>query len=237
MAVRRLLTSGFLICLPILAHSGPWPRDQGTSFLSASSERDSAGNNYASIYGEYGLSKRRTLGYEIGYTNVGETTVMIWLQRQLDDGEGAWRLAYSLGGGALAREDQIVPLGQLGLSAGRGFENVLGGGWFAADLKLKVAGETTTVIWQQGLNAVEESYLTPETTTKGELTLGFRPWERMMLVNQLRLEQRQDLDLSTKLAISLIRDLSDHAKLELGVIEPLTGAGDPAVKLGTWFNF
>jgi hypothetical protein len=237
MALRIFLICGACAFLALPAGAGPWSRDTGTSFLSLSNERDSAGNNYTGIYGEFGYGERRTFGYEIGHTNVGETTAMIWLQRQLDHGEGAWRLSYALGGGVLARDGELVPLGQAGIAAGRGFDGILGGGWFAAELKLKVAGETTTVVWRQGLSEIEESYLTPDVTTKAEVTLGLRPWDRMMLVNQLRLEQRKDLDLSAKLAVSLVRDLTKGVKLELGAIQPIAGPGDPAVKVGTWIAF
>lgn len=58
-----------------------------------------------------------------------------------------------------------------------------------------------------------------------------------MLINQFRFEQRDDTGFSGKLAISAVRDLWGPAKLELGLIEPLTGEGERAVKLGTWVEF
>ena len=70
------------------AEAGPWPRAPGTKFLSLSVERDRESNSYTGLYAEYGMDARNTLGFELGHTNVGETSAMIWWQRALDDGSG-----------------------------------------------------------------------------------------------------------------------------------------------------
>ena len=59
----------------------------------------------------------------------------------------------------------------------------------------------------------------------------------LMLVNQLRLEERDDTGFSSKLVVSVVGDLLGPAKLELGVIGPLSGQGEQAIKIGTWFEF
>ena len=76
-------------CLALLiagsvAEAGPWPREKGEIFLSFSEERDREGNSYTGLYGEYGLNPRSTLGFELGHSNAGETSAMIWWQRALD---------------------------------------------------------------------------------------------------------------------------------------------------------
>ena len=58
-----------------------------------------------------------------------------------------------------------------------------------------------------------------------------------MLVNQLRLEERDDTGFSSKLVVSVVGDLLGPAKLELGGIGPLSGQGEQAIKIGTWFEF
>lgn len=226
-----------VLSLSSAALAGPWMRDSKAAFLSFSSEIDRDGNSYTGLYAEYGLNDRNTLGFELGYTNVGETSVMIWLQRRLDGGEGPNRLTYSTGFGAFMRDGQAFPMGQAGIAWGRGFEDFLGGGWMTIEAKIKVAGKPQSVVYVQGLTRTEAIFLTPETTTKIEATLGLRPTDSIMFINQLRLEDRRDVDFSAKLATSLVYDWNGPAKLELGLIIPITGPGEMALKIGTWVEF
>lgn len=228
------------------AQAGPWPRDKGTVFLSFSEERDREGNSYTGLYGEYGLNARDTLGFELGHSNAGETSAMLWFQRALDRGEGPDRLTVSTGMGVLERDGEVVPLAQVGASWGRGWDavpllkRIPGGGWLAVDARLKVATrmkDQDELAALAGQNASLLSYLTPEITAKIDATLGWHATSSMMLINQLRLEKRDDIGFSGKLATTLVRDLYGPAKGELGVVLPLWGEGEPAVKLGVWFAF
>ena len=40
-----------------------------------------------------------------------------------------------------------------------------------------------------------------------------------------------------QVVVSVVGDLLGPAKLELGVIGPLSGQGEQAIKIGTWFEF
>lgn len=240
-------------CLVILAGllpggvlAGPWGRDAGAVFLSLSAERDRDGNSYASLYGEYGLSRRNTLGFELGRSDAGESSAMLWWQRTLDGGEGPDRVTVSTGLGALERDGEVIPLAQVGAAWGRGFDSipmfsrVPGGGWLAVDARVKIAGamkEDEEIRQLAGQGAGILSYITPETTSKADLTLGWHAMESLMLVNQLRLEDREDTGFGARLAVSAVGDLMGPAKLELGMIAPLSGQGEHAVKIGTWFEF
>jgi hypothetical protein len=81
------------------------------------------------------------------------------------------------------------------------------------------------------------TYLTPEVTAKAEATLGLKPFAGIMFINQLRLEHRDDTGFSSKLATSIVRDLGGPAKLELGLVAPISGPGEAAIRLGTWLEF
>ncbi|NHF74799.1 hypothetical protein G7044_16885 [Paracoccus sp. 12-3] len=228
------------------AKAGPWPREKGAVFLSFSGELDREGNSYTGLYGEYGMNARDTLGFELGHSSAGETSAMVWWQRALDKGTGADRITVSTGIGALRRDGALVPLAQIGGSWGRGWDSlpllrtVRGGGWLAVDARLKIAApmkdedELATMAGQGGSLL---SYLTPEMTAKIDATLGWHATGSMMLINQLRLEDRDDIGFSGKLATTLVRDLGGPAKGELGVVLPIWGEGDPAVKLGVWLAF
>lgn len=227
---------GWLV-LVLPAHAGPWPRDPGQTFLALSGEGDRAGNSYLGLYGEYGLSRRRVLGAELGHTDVGETTLLLWYQKSLDDGEGPYRLSYSVGLGAIRRNGEIQPLSQAGLMLGRGLAGPWDGGWMTAEARLKVAGKTEKMTVRDGLTQVEYAYLTPEIVGKLDLTLGIRPRPDWAIVNQLRLERGKDSDFQAKLVSSVVYDIAGPARLEAGVIAPLSGPGEAGFKLGTWFEF
>lgn len=228
------------ILLAGTGHAGPWPRDPGAVFLSLSTERDSEGNSHTGLYGEYGLNPRQTLGFELGHTNVGETGVTVWVQRALDDGSGPNRWAVSMGMGGFARDGKVDLVGLAGAAWGRGFQR-FGGGWMTIEARIKFAAIQQEVEEPEIENVVYEgdalTYLTPEVTAKAEATLGLRPTSSMRIINQLRLEHRDDTGFSARLASSLVHDLAGPAKLELGVVAPISGPGEMAFRLGTWLEF
>lgn len=236
-----------LILQACVAHAGPWSRAKGEVFLSLSAERDRDGNSYTGLYGEYGLRSGQTLGFELGRSNVGETSAMIWWQRALDRGEGPNRLTFSTGMGVLERDGKLVSLAQIGAAWGRGFDSlpvlrdVPGGGWLAIDARVKLANsnevEPDRTPDANGRWSSRQTYLTPKTTAKAEVTLGWNATSSLKLINQLRLEDRDDTGFSAKLASSVVRDLAGPAKIELGVVMKLTGEGEHALKIGTWFRF
>lgn len=234
---RWLCLLAFLPILPASSGAGPWLREPGQAFLSLSVERDRDGNSHSGLYAEYGLSPDRTLGVEIGYTNVGETSALVWVQRAMIDGQGPHRLTFSLGAGVILREGEWMPSGQVAVAYGRGFEGFMGGGWFATEARLKLVGERQGVTTGGALSRTEAGYLTPDVTGKLDVTLGLRPISSMMLISQLRLEDRGDADFSAKLAVSVVHDLAGQTKLELGLVEPISGSGERALKIGTWVEF
>lgn len=219
------------------AQAGPWPREPGQAFIALTGERDREGNSFTGFYAEYGLARRRTLGLEISHTDVGETTAMAWYQKSLDGGHGPNRLSYAMGFGAIRRDGQLLPLSQAALMWGRGFSGLWDGGWLTAEARVKVAGKTEEVRVRQGMTQVEYAYLTPEIVTKLDLTVGLRPSPAWALVNQLRLEARKDSDFSARLASSAVYDLAGPARLEIGIVAPLAGPSEPALKIGTWLEF
>lgn len=231
-----------LLLLALPAAAGPWARDPGGVFAALSVEQDRDDSRHTGLYAEYGLSPRNTLGLELGRTR-DEATVLVWWQRALGRPEGPNRWAVSLGLGAIRRDGRYHPMGQMLTGWGRGFDSIPllrsipGGGWISVETRSKLAAiteeypEEPNVIWE------DPTYLTPETTHKLDLTLGWHARDNLMLINQFRFEDRADTGFSGKLAVSVVRDLWGPAKLELGLVEPLTGQGERAIKLGTWVEF
>ena len=248
MSPRAALCLTLLLILPaFMAQAGPWSRAKGEIFLSLSAERDRDGNSYTGLYGEYGLRPRQTLVFELGHSNAGETSAMIWWQHALDRGEGPNRFAVSTGGGVLERDGKLVSLAQLGAAWGRGFDSlpwlrdVPGGGWLAVDARIKLADsneeQPDRTPDANGRWSSRQVYLTPKTTVKADVTLGWNATSSLMVINQLRLEDRDDTGFSAKLATSVVRDVIGPAKIELGVVMSLAGEGEHALKIGTWLRF
>lgn len=247
MSPKALCLTLLLICQASLAHAGPWPRAEGEVFLSFSTERDRDGNSYTGLYGEYGWRPRQTLVFELGHSNVGETSAIIWWQRALDRPEGVNRLTVSTGIGVIERDGKVMTLAQIGASWGRGFDglawlrDVPGGGWLAVDAQIKLADsdeeEPDRTPDENGRWSNRQVYLTPKTTIKTDVTLGWNASSSLMVINQLRLEDRDDTGFSARLASSVVRDIAGPVKVELGVVMSLAGEGEHALKLGTWLRF
>lgn len=219
-----------LILLPLTAVAGPWPREAGQTFLSISAERDRQGSRYTGLYGEYGLSARVTLGIELGRTDLGEASAVIWAQRALDDGTGPNRFSLSSGLGAIRRDGQMRPVAQGALAWGRGFDNPLGQGWMTGQVLIRVTG---------GMDAVQQApaFRITDSTIKTDLTLGLRPTDRLMVINSLWLEAPREGQGTAKLASSVVVDPGGSVMIELGLVQPLHGPAERSVRLGGWLEF
>jgi hypothetical protein len=128
------------------ALAGAWPREPGGVFLSFRLEDDGD----ASLYGEYGLTRRITLGGQLSTDERHEPPDRLDLPPPRDGRAGAFarlavgsveathRFAVSLG--VSAPPDTVGmatrPRLEAGLHWGRGFESALGGGWATATARL-----------------------------------------------------------------------------------------------------
>ncbi len=232
-----------MLLMPAAVEAGPWAREQGTYFVALSAEKDSAGGHYHSLYGEYGLNPRLTLGLQFGVSGE-ETSGLIWLQRARSTGANQWSSSFGLG--AVRRDGKTVPVMQTSIAWGRGTDSIpllkrmRGGGWVAVDLQTTIAGKIEGGAREtDDPHIIYESpeYLTPETTFKAQGTLGWNATDKLKLINQLRLEDRDNTGFSAKWAGALVFAVHGPLKIELGASHPLSGDGEAALKLGTWVEF
>lgn len=241
-----LILWAVLVAVTGTAWAGPWPRDAGGVFMSLSAEGDRHGNGYLGFYGEYGLTPRRTLGLELGHSGVGESSALIWLQTVLGGGGGPDHWTGSLGFGALERAGEYLPVGQLGLAWGRGWDAVPvlrelpDGGWLSVEARLKVTAlprDDSAMMAKLEEGAGLLAYITPEASAKLDVTLGWHVSTSRMFINQLRFEDRDDTGFSLQLASSLVQQVAGALRLELGLVAPLSGEAEAALRLGTWLEF
>ena len=240
--LRSQICSLTLLLLPLAAPAaaGAWLRADGTSFVSASHERGRDDSSHTAFYAEHGLGGRNTIGFRLDHSGAEETAALMWLQRSLDDGAGPNRWTISLGLGALDRGGSLRPVGEVGAAWGRAISRPLGGGWLSVEARLNVVGDLKDPAATTDADARVPGYLdniSLETTAKADITLGLHVTPAMMLVNQVRLEEGENAGFSGRLSTSIVHDVTGRAKVELGLVTPLSDEAEPALRIGTWFEF
>jgi hypothetical protein len=221
------------------AAAGPWAREKGETFLSFFFSSDTPAMDlmlgeyvlepYASLYGEYGLGHRLTLGAQAGRSDTVEEAV-VFLRYTITASQAPWQIA--LDGGVGLRTETATPerrLLRLGVSVGRGFGGMgtprwwlplqHDGGWIALDANGLFDVETADIIWQV------------------EGTLGLSVSDKLRVLLQLKAEEWPGSDPAYTVTPGAAWALTDattaHAGLRLGIVE------DPAIGLavGLWHSF
>ncbi len=218
-----------LICIAWLsccaaALAGPWPREQGTSFLSFSIESPTDGGKrdfYYSLYGEYGLTENLTLGFDGGsdYYTEGEGYVFLRVPIAFP-GE---RHKFAVLGGLGARRTLTSfteAVYVLGGSWGMSFDSALGPGWATVDATVRDRQTTNTRL------------------TKVDTTLGVNRSSGQLWFAQLRFSDESRAPAQIwELAPSVVFKLGANAWLETSAVFGLRGGEDFKLKLGLWTEF
>ena len=205
------------------AHAGAWPRDKGALFIAA-------GGNFLlsegaelpvyydpTVYAEYGLSDRVTLGLDLFTADKGRiASVFGFAAVPVGSINGQNRTMVSLGYGYRLNADTTTEvLMRMGLSLGRGLDK----GWLAADISATIGTVDTT--WRP----------------KADFTWG-RSWsDRWTTTLQLQTGQGFFDDYYAKYSPTVILSVTDRIKINLGAVKALTGDGGSALKLETWLTF
>lgn len=187
------------------ARGGAWLREKGSGMLSFSyeSSQDTVWGGswgYTSIYSEYGLRPRLTLGIDAGKGDVADdwkALVFLRTGRELERLPG--RIAMEFGvGGTGAPGGLSEPMLRSGLSWGHGLATRFGNAWVNVDA------------------AAEQKVLSRTTDYKLDLTLGLTPRPRTQIVVEFRAQDTAEADPSLRLVPSLARRLGQRTWLRLG---------------------
>ncbi|WP_126974773.1 hypothetical protein [Frigidibacter oleivorans] len=249
---RALCLAAALCALPGIGQAGPWARDKGGAFLSLSQEGGGAGTGWTSVYAEYGLTPRLTLGLDAGRGSSGDDQLHLFLQQAILTGPGPNRLSLTMGAGLERRVDPASPdiaFGSLGLAWGRSLGTPLGPGWVAVEPQLRLGVEVTKD-WPPTVLLTPDLKMTTALTGRLDLTLGLHVTARTMLIGQLRLDrgfetgQGAAAGTTTPVAGSggsvsatAVRRIAGPAHLSLGLAAPLGEGGETALRLGSWLQF
>ncbi len=230
----RLAMILMLLLWPSLSVAGAWPREKGGVFLSFSTTTRPSAQTHAtqidelahsaenSLYAEYGLTPRITLGFDgmmTDSTSYGQA--LIFARVALGDQAARNRYAASFGVGQFIDtvidtdhlEAEHTTLTRLGLHYGRG----LARGWIGADAYATQKSDGTSL--------------------KLDATWGLKPWDRWMFIAQVQAGQPAEGDSYANFAPSVVWKMTDRVSLEVGLVQPLQGEGEPALKLGSWTEF
>lgn len=211
-----------LICwLSGAAHAGAWPREQGTGFASAAARfvwpRDLSvtrpESTYLTLYLEYGLTERLTLGLDLGHSVSGDGKAVGFVRLPLAR-RGDWVMAAEIGAGVIAGQKVLRP----GLSVGRGLQGKHGGGWLSADALVEIDQIG-------GLDA------------KMDVTWGMALPRDRTLILQVQTGIPGDRDPFLRLAPSLVTPLPGGLKAEIGATLGLSGDNGVGLMFGLWREF
>lgn len=198
-------------------HAGAWPREKGKVFLSYSFETEIEAPNqtYGTIYGEYGLTNKLTLGIDLGGDDAISDKAYVFARYPGKPTAGGILSAWEIAIGMAENELAFRP----GVSLGRGIKWVEIDGWLGLD--------TRNVIFSNGLLGDFEA----------NVTLGLSVAKRSKLIFQLQGRVPPIEPPYIKLAPSYVFEQRSGRHLELGIITGVMGTDELKLKLGAWHHF
>lgn len=221
--MRLVLTSWLFIWAFTIAQAGAWTRAEGELFIAAGgnfllSEGAQLPVHYdPTLYAEYGMSERVTLGLDLHTADAGRIgSLFLFASFPIGDLKAQNKFAASLALGVRAdafREPETLMRG--GISWGRGIEN----GWLAIDA-------TAT------FGTLDNTF-----RPKVDATWGYNWTDKWTTTVQLQTGQGFTNDYYAKIAPSLVYDLRENIKVHLGAVHALTGDRGSALKFETWLTF
>lgn len=231
--MRAALVLLACLCIGARAEAGAWPREKGTAFVSLGHAATTGTttlltpefkiDNYTSVFAEYGLTERITLGVNAGFGGDADYSVRagaVFARYPVWSDDNGHRVAAEIGFGLIedepdGRQTRVIP----GLSWGYGFESRWGGGWAGIEA------------------AADYRVQSRETAWKADVTLGLKPNDDWMLILQFQNGLYPDAEPLVRLAPSVVRRIGGRAHLQLGALAGLVGDDSIGGKMALWLSF
>ncbi|WP_157057470.1 hypothetical protein [Loktanella sp. 3ANDIMAR09] len=212
-----------LMGLQSAAHAGPWPREEGHTFIAA-------GGNFLlsdgaelpvhydpTLYVEYGLRPDLTVGLDFYSADKGRiysAFSFAAIPANSPDADLKSMLSFGIGYRRNADDSEEL-LTRIGLSLGQSTPN----GWLAFD------GNIT-------YDAIDQAF-----RPKADFTWG-RSWsDRWTTTLQVQTGQGFSDDHYAKVSPTLIYTINERYRVNLGSVHALTGDRGSALKIETWLQF
>ncbi|VAV92967.1 hypothetical protein MNBD_ALPHA07-193 [hydrothermal vent metagenome] len=215
----RVVLLMFLV-LASPAQAGPWPREKGHVFLSVGgvSEVDETTGTiatFSTLYGEYGLTEKITLGLDLGSDGRRSSKAMAFLRMPLTRASKKTKLAAEMGLGFANGEKAIRP----GLSIGRGFTLGKRNGWMTADSRAVIFKDFNDILFES------------------DLTIGLSATKRLKVIMQVQTGIPAHDTSYVRLAPSIVFERKPGRHTEFGVTAGIKGVSGLGLKIGSWFEF
>ncbi len=205
------------------AHAGAWLREKGTGFVSLSFGASMFSETTNSLYLEYGLSEKITVGLDISaFTNAQDVRNgfgNLFMRRSLGPTDGRNKWAYEIGVGGLWGNEMQRPTIKTGLSWGRGFQVNKHSGWINLD---------AAVIYEPTLN---------EHIVKFDGTVGLDFGNITTGIVEVALSQQENEFFGAIEPSILIRPKQSRFQVKVGAQIPFDDQKKSAFKLGVWHTF
>lgn len=221
------------LALPVVAQAGAWPRPKGETFLSFGQQLSTGATtlfgaatdirSWSSVYAEYGLTDRLTVGLDAGLGQGQDERIeaVLAFARLPVWSPGEHRVAVDFGLGTVAETDAVRQTRlRLGLAWGRGFaEGRWGGGWLGME------------------SSAELREPAGEVAVKADFTAGWKPNDRWMVIGQVQTGYYPAAGGIVRLAPSVVRRLSARSHLQLGVTAEVVGERALGLSGAVWLSF
>jgi hypothetical protein len=218
--------------------AGAWLREKGKGFASSSLQTTDDAGTSGSFYVEYGLSEGMTVGLDATYDTdlatyiTDRTTVIlnedgtfpqgsaiVFLRFPLGPTDQANKWAYHIGVGVRYENAELAKAAEVGLSWGRGIQWRDRYGWVGVDASYNRAEEPA------------------RDRIKLDATVGLGITKRLKGMLQM-FNTIEDGETYSKIAPSLLVSLGKGSTtLQLSSEIPVSGGGDPSIKIGLWYEF
>ena len=219
LALPLLCLLGFL---PDRLDAGAWPREQGKVFLSAGVSlawpqdmshwtSTAPTQDYRTIYMEYGLTNRLTLGFDLGRSVSGENKTIGFVQFPMRDKTTGAKIALQLGLGQIGDRPILRP----GMAVGWPLDR----GWFSAD------------------GVAEISLKDGATDLKLDVTWGRNLARDRKLILQMQFGAPKNDPSFARFAPSVVVPLRKGLKSEIGATWGISGDSSMGLKFGLWAEF
>ena len=212
-----------LISAPV-AGANPWPRDTSGTFIAVTEDfGDGTGEGETSLFVESGGGQD---GLSIGISSevdpaVDEWSAIAFVRQPLTPASSKDRVSLSAGVGAQQTDTGTTePLLVLGGAWGRDVEGLIAG-WLSLEGEARYATDTG------------------ETELIGDATVAVSPVDRISLVNEFSLSgvPGSDISADAMLTSSIVGNISDQARIQVGATVDLSGDSPTGFRVGTWLEF
>ena len=214
------------------AQAGPWPRGKGKVFFSAHVngeylEEFGTIRQYGSIYGEYGLTDKITLGIDYNGSEISTDKAIAFVRIPFGKPDRTYRFAAELGAGLVDGETVLRP----GFSVGRGITWRERNGWMTLDTRAILGGSSSGM------------------RIESDFTFGISATKRTKVILQLQGGIQSKGDDYLKFAPSVVFELKERKRrgkkkkrkgkqfIEFGITAGIVNYDNYGAKLGIWREF